>query len=395
MSAVRSKVRLYDLANDLRVDTKRLIREARLLGVNVSVPSNSISKELADKIRDKYSPTTVRRSKRQIKSLYRTLDSSGSTPTGRKIETIQFKGPLPRSKAPPFKLVYTPATLPAPLRQRPKRQRDKRTCPMCGAEFPSKSAIRTHYTADHIAAILDGKFSCRVKVAELSNALSVSDRRVSDIARRIGIKTKGGYIQPRMVKRLADKIRTVVASEATEKRGEPPKHQEIPNRPIGTIARPKAEARLPAAKSKLLRLMANGLPTNRAQRVKWRFLPPGKRPFAEIIRNLNKAAKKYGKEIYEIERLTRIDELGPTETWIGDEGFRGYVAFVFDRYSCVVLECPRTNNAAYIFGENWRLLSRLPKSELLNTRRRELERVIHTDGWFFRLTKVLAERKSR
>lgn len=265
---------------------------------------------------------------------------------------------------------------------------------MCGIEFPSKSEIRQHYVAHHIDEIIKGNVVCKVKVAELSQALNLSKHQVTEFAQRIGVKIRGGsYIQAVGVKRLASKIRTAVAREATDKHGKPPKRQEIPNRRIGTIATLKTGVRFPASKSKLLQAMADGLPTSKRQRVKWRFLPPGKRPFDEIIRNLNKAAKKYGKEIYEVERLTRIDELGPMETWIGDAGFRGYVAFVFDRYSCVVLECPRTNNAVYIFGENWKLLSRLTKSELLNTRRRELERVIHSDGWFFRLSKLLADRK--
>src|ERR1043165_1745660 len=53
---VSSKVRLYDLAKELKQDTKRLIEEVRREGVDVSVPSNSISKELADKIRNRYFP---------------------------------------------------------------------------------------------------------------------------------------------------------------------------------------------------------------------------------------------------------------------------------------------------------------------------------------------------
>jgi 5-methylcytosine-specific restriction protein B len=56
MSAITSKVRLFDLAKELKIDTKRLIEEARREGVDVSVPSNSISKELAEKIREKYYP---------------------------------------------------------------------------------------------------------------------------------------------------------------------------------------------------------------------------------------------------------------------------------------------------------------------------------------------------
>jgi translation initiation factor IF-2 len=70
MSAVTSKVRLYDLAKDLKIDTKRLIEEVRREGVDVSVPSNSISKELAEKIRDKYFPkkdTAVKRAVRIVK----------------------------------------------------------------------------------------------------------------------------------------------------------------------------------------------------------------------------------------------------------------------------------------------------------------------------------------
>src|SRR5215210_6536199 len=53
---VSSKVRIYDLAKELKLDTKRLIEEVRREGVDVSVPSNTVSKELAEKIRNKYFP---------------------------------------------------------------------------------------------------------------------------------------------------------------------------------------------------------------------------------------------------------------------------------------------------------------------------------------------------
>lgn len=43
-------VRIYDLAKDLKQDTKRVIEELRREGADVSAPSNSVSKELADKI---------------------------------------------------------------------------------------------------------------------------------------------------------------------------------------------------------------------------------------------------------------------------------------------------------------------------------------------------------
>ena len=67
MSALTSKVRIYDLAKDLKIDTKRLIEEVRREGVDVSVPSNSVSKELAEKIREKYFPKQPAVAKRQVK----------------------------------------------------------------------------------------------------------------------------------------------------------------------------------------------------------------------------------------------------------------------------------------------------------------------------------------
>src|SRR4029079_11134509 len=64
---VSSKVRIYDLAKELKLDTKRLIEEVRREGVDVSVPSNSVSKELAEKIRDKYFPKQATTTEREIK----------------------------------------------------------------------------------------------------------------------------------------------------------------------------------------------------------------------------------------------------------------------------------------------------------------------------------------
>src|SRR5215218_7952904 len=71
MSAAHtSKIRIYDLAKELKMESKRLIEEVRREGVDVSVPSNTISKELAEKIRNKYFPKkepTVHRSIRVVK----------------------------------------------------------------------------------------------------------------------------------------------------------------------------------------------------------------------------------------------------------------------------------------------------------------------------------------
>jgi translation initiation factor IF-2 len=77
MTAHTSKVRLYDLAKELKLDTKRLIEEVRREGVDVSVPSNSISKELADKIRNKYFPKKETAAPRAVRIVKHVVRPSG------------------------------------------------------------------------------------------------------------------------------------------------------------------------------------------------------------------------------------------------------------------------------------------------------------------------------
>src|SRR5690606_5223449 len=61
------KIRIYDLAREVKQDTKRVMEDLRREGADVSVPSNSVSAELADKVRLKYFPKADPAPKRAIK----------------------------------------------------------------------------------------------------------------------------------------------------------------------------------------------------------------------------------------------------------------------------------------------------------------------------------------
>ncbi|HEX8178085.1 MAG TPA: translation initiation factor IF-2 [Pyrinomonadaceae bacterium] len=64
---VGNKVRIYDLAKELKLESKRLIEEVRREGYDVSVPSNTVPKDLADKIRNRYFPKKETAPPRQIR----------------------------------------------------------------------------------------------------------------------------------------------------------------------------------------------------------------------------------------------------------------------------------------------------------------------------------------
>ncbi|HEY8563019.1 MAG TPA: translation initiation factor IF-2 [Pyrinomonadaceae bacterium] len=80
MSVIGNKVRVYDLAREVKQDTKRIIEELRREGADVDVPSNSVSKELAEKIRNKYFPKVEAAPKRLIKVIKKksSADSGGA-----------------------------------------------------------------------------------------------------------------------------------------------------------------------------------------------------------------------------------------------------------------------------------------------------------------------------
>ena len=65
--AIGKKIRVYDLAKEVKQDTKRIMEDLRREGADISVPSNSVSAELADKIRLRYIPKAEVAPKRTVK----------------------------------------------------------------------------------------------------------------------------------------------------------------------------------------------------------------------------------------------------------------------------------------------------------------------------------------
>jgi translation initiation factor IF-2 len=65
------KVRIYELAKELKLENRKVLEDARRLGVDVSVPSNTLPDAIADKIRETYYPKkespTIHRTARLVK----------------------------------------------------------------------------------------------------------------------------------------------------------------------------------------------------------------------------------------------------------------------------------------------------------------------------------------
>ncbi|MFN0124466.1 MAG: translation initiation factor IF-2 [Blastocatellia bacterium] len=78
------KVRIYELARELKLDNRQVIEHARRLGVEASVPSNSLDDPIANKIREIYFPpkkeqATPQRTARLVKTV-RPASTEDATP---------------------------------------------------------------------------------------------------------------------------------------------------------------------------------------------------------------------------------------------------------------------------------------------------------------------------
>src|SRR5215217_5441516 len=134
---VSSKVRIYDLAKELKLDTKRLIEEVRREGVDVSVPSNSVSKELAEKIRNKYFPKKETAVKRAVKVVKRAVVPTSEAPVVEAAEAevheLETEAPPPSNVTEP---IEAPATTPTPVPGKPPMRLVKKLAPAVRAEAP-------------------------------------------------------------------------------------------------------------------------------------------------------------------------------------------------------------------------------------------------------------------
>lgn len=127
----------------------------------------------------------------------------------------------------------------------------------------------------------------------------------------------------------------------------------------------------------------------------WRLLPPGEYPWERLRSEIEKAIGKAGEGAQRVimDRQETLRALKPNHLYIGEGGYADYIAYVFEPQGLVVLESIRRDNAIYVFGSNWREVSRLSKAEVLSANHHRA-RIVHTDGWKDRLRQLLARREA-
>ena len=120
------------------------------------------------------------------------------------------------------------------------------------------------------------------------------------------------------------------------------------------------------------------------EKLNWRLLGPGEVTLEQIIRHLGRFRHNHSNLTIDTTRITFILAQGPEKVFVGLDEFDGYFAFIFERVAKAVMESPIEGNAIYVFGNNWKQLSRLKKTDILHSQS-NYERVVHTGDWQHRL----------
>ena len=127
------------------------------------------------------------------------------------------------------------------------------------------------------------------------------------------------------------------------------------------------------------------------RRLNWKLLPPGEYPWPRLKEQILGLLERTGKRKQEVlqYRLEAINSYGPSFRAIGEAGFRGYVVFGFPDKGAYCLESMYTGNATYVFSDDWGVLSKRTKAEILNEHLQK-DRLIHVKGWAKKVHSLLA-----
>lgn len=126
----------------------------------------------------------------------------------------------------------------------------------------------------------------------------------------------------------------------------------------------------------------SSLTTNNTKRINWKFFPIGNRPWETLKPHVSQIIKHKNKSqsVVMMDRQDYITSFHPDEIYVGQGGFNDYLAYIFNNHNIVVLESVMTDNATYVFGNNWQDVSKLTKAHIISGNLHK-DRLIHFKGW--------------
>ncbi|MGG1573509.1 hypothetical protein [Fictibacillus sp. NRS-1165] len=116
--------------------------------------------------------------------------------------------------------------------------------------------------------------------------------------------------------------------------------------------------------------------------LRWEVLPQGDLPWEKknkYIEGLVTLAARGQKRLLS-DRLQQVEKLKPNFRAMGINGYRGYIVYGFESKNIYIFESAFYGNATYIIKGEWKEISKLSKSEIINSKLCK-KRLIHDNTW--------------
>lgn len=126
------------------------------------------------------------------------------------------------------------------------------------------------------------------------------------------------------------------------------------------------------------------------RRLNWDVFPQGRVPWNRVKSELDRVIEKAPPSAQPVirSRMNQVERYGPDFAAIGRAGFHGYWVFGFTEHGLYVLESRTLDNATYVLGADWEVVSRLTKADVINSELAEA-RLVHDRSWAEKLDQVL------
>ncbi len=135
---------------------------------------------------------------------------------------------------------------------------------------------------------------------------------------------------------------------------------------------------------------ADSAPSPAIRNVNWSLLPSGRYPWSQVRQHVAETLESRDPDASApvLSRHEILAAFGPDEVYIGERGFRAYVAYIFSIRGLAVLESAMLDNATYVFDLDWHRVSQMTKAEILEGNLHR-DRFIHTRTWQDRINRLL------
>lgn len=134
----------------------------------------------------------------------------------------------------------------------------------------------------------------------------------------------------------------------------------------------------------------NTLFTAPMKRLNWNVLPVGQMPWSNLKKLLQPILNKapHGNRGLILDRFKKLNNFNPDFHAIGHAGFYGYVIFGFPQKNIFICESTYSDNATYVFEDDWEKFSKLTKAEILDNNYQKA-RIIHRKNWHSEVKNII------